>query len=113
MTFYFYCRLLETHRVAWSLPVRGYPLKEENGFQTLLDGIRITWSYQTVSASESLSSNGTVIAVRVLRVSGASICGITPGLLAAELPYPLEKSSLTFLLGKGSPVGSMADISFL
>lgn len=80
--FYFYCRLLETHRVAWSLPVRVYPLKERMVSQALpLDGIRITRSYQTVSASESLSSNGTVIAVRVLRVSGASICGITPGLL--------------------------------
>lgn len=95
--FYFYCRLLETRRVAWSLPVGVYPLNE-NGFLNVAVRIRITRRYQTVSASKSLSSNRK-IAVGVLQVSGASICGITPGLLslAAELPHPSEKSSLTFL----------------
>ena len=95
--FYFYCRLLETRRVAWSLPVGVDPLKE-NGFLDVAVRMRITRRYQTVSASESLSSNRK-IAVRVLQVFGASICGITPGLLslAAELPHPSKKSSLTFL----------------
>ena len=43
--FYFYCRLLETRRIAWSLPVGVYPLKE-NGFLDVPVRIRITRRYQ-------------------------------------------------------------------